>query len=1186
MADALVSFLIKELVSVIKQEIEQEVRLVVGVEEEVKELKSTLETLQTVLKDAEHKQLMGKRKTRKWLNKLKIAAFEMEDVLDEWRTEIQRSQLETMAQAGDADGTRKEQVSSSLYSRITASKRTALRNDIASRIKDILETMDIIKTKSYDFKFITTKTSVEDSFTQDPVHSSPTINVEHDICGRDYDQQIILNELLGATKYQENEIISITGIAGIGKTTLAQLIFNHEKVRAHFQTHIWVSVSDPFDVVMVKKAIIREASINKPFDPQRWLALNTIPTDALALHALNTELVESIGDKKFLIVLDDVWTDDPDDWNHLKLFLADGAKGSRVLVTTQSESVASMAGPWEHQLNALSSHDSVSLLSRRAFRGAKKECEILKELSFEISLKCHGLPLALSLIGGYLNQKISEDHWRHILESEIWEFYVFHQQGLLNPAFLLSYDGLSAPLKNCFAYCALFQKDHKIAKHSLIRLWMAQGFLNSTNNETKEPELVGEEYFDELVDRSFFQYYSGVNDGDKVYYKMHDLTHQFVEFLTFDYHYTCCFDHSVYNEPDVCPSSFHGLIDLCDNIRTIRSTSNGAPQSFGSLPSDLIHHLRCVRVMELEDMGITRLPAEIDQLIHLRYLNLSQNENLDELPDSFCNLINLQTLNLSFCASLEKLPKEIGRLINLRNLDIEATSLEYLPKGIQGWKSLQTLSSFIVSCANEGCSMDELSYLNHLQGCIKIDGLGRLKSATEAGGSELHKKNQLSQVWLEFDTGEEISSEDELQEPDQQNSEAQGSLMESVLEALQPHQNLEVLTITNYLGFSFPSSISNVKALRSLVISSCPNCTELPVIGQLPFLEALKISYLQNLEHIGVEIYGDNRCATAAVAFPKLTVLNIESNPNLKVWEIMNPQVHVTEIMPYVTSITLMENRNIIALPALGTLPSLEYLTVWNLHKLTSINPEFYGIGCDTLSRGGRASSLKLFPRLLHLEIGEMPELEVMDMGVILGGGIGKGTDISVMPCLQLLRIGCCPKLKTMTFLSTALSSILNLSLHDLPNLEEFKFLDKEEEDSTLSLLPCLFDLELLNCDNLKSFPRHLPSLSRLSIQSCSSIHDLHLYIPISPNLTKLSLHIQPHFSLENIAHFKELESLCFSGLVHESLRFIPETLKTLRKLQFLTFENEDMCTEVGDWSILSHIPYICIGGEMIDPYQ
>ncbi|KAI3904880.1 hypothetical protein MKW92_037599 [Papaver armeniacum] len=138
-------------------------------------LKSTFEALQAVLNDAERKKLMGKRNVTKWLYKLKIVAYEMEDILDEWRTEIQGSQLETTT----------------------------------------------------------------------------------------------------------HNLLPI------------------EKLRAHFQTHIWICVSDPFDDEMVKKSIIREATINKPFDPQTWLALNTKPTDALTWHLLNKELVESIDERNF-----------------------------------------------------------------------------------------------------------------------------------------------------------------------------------------------------------------------------------------------------------------------------------------------------------------------------------------------------------------------------------------------------------------------------------------------------------------------------------------------------------------------------------------------------------------------------------------------------------------------------------------------------------------------------------------------------------------------------------------------------------------------------------------------------------------------------------------------------------------------------------------------------------------------
>lgn len=314
------------------------------------------------------------------------------------------------------------------------------------------------------------------------------------IIGRESDQEIIVNRLLAAessTTHMENEtrdlrIISIVGMGGLGKTTLPQLVFNHPTVKSHFKLPMWVCVSHPFDRTKVAKAIIREAT-GKDTKTSTW-------------NPLFIELCESVKEKKFILVLDDVWTSDPNDLKDLTYLLDLGKQGSRILVTTRNEAVVYALNSYKHIVQGLNSDDCSSLLHRQAFHGREKEKnELLEDIGTQIANKCRGLPLALSLLGGLLNQKINENHWRHVLESKIWELKSFdRQKKLVDPVFLLSYDGIDSHLKNCFQYCAIFPKAHKIQKRTLVSLWMAQGFLNSSKEES-----TGEEYFDELVEAHF-----------------------------------------------------------------------------------------------------------------------------------------------------------------------------------------------------------------------------------------------------------------------------------------------------------------------------------------------------------------------------------------------------------------------------------------------------------------------------------------------------------------------------------------------------------------------------------------------------------------------------------------------------------------------------------------------------------
>ncbi|OVA06565.1 Leucine-rich repeat [Macleaya cordata] len=558
----------------------------------------------------------------------------------------------------------------------------------------------------------------------------------------------------------------------------------------------------------------------------------------------------------------------------------------------------------------------------------------------------------------------------------------------------------------------------------------------------------------------------------------------------------------IYDKDDeVEPSSFHSSLNKVEKLRTLNVFSNY--NTWKSSLRDVFHHLRCLRVLNLKGMGITHLPNEIEKLIHLRYLDLSWNDDLMELPDSISSLYNLQTLNLEWCFSLRKLPKGMSRMINLRHLNISGTdNLEYLPEGIGRLKSLQTLTKFVVDGGASGgeYQIRELKNLKFLQGYIEITGLGRLKTEDEASKAELQKKQRLSGLLLDFNPSDAMASRSgRIGEINLEELGVDDQRMERVLGVLQPHPNLKKLTVRNYLGLKFPSwmtSNTSLSHLRSLRLSKCSNCTELP---------------------------------------------------------------------------------------ALGLLPSLEFLYISKAGEVTHISREFYGIG------SGRVNNLTAFLKLTRLYIYNMPKLEELDLGVVAeeeeeekevnkvkAAAGSRDNTIITMPCLTLLKIICCSKLKRLRVL-TKLPSLQTLNLGDMENLEEFRMVVEGGDHEDSIMLPCLSTLLLGGSKNLKSIPRQLPKLDSLILIDCSSLSQL----PISPNLTTLEIENSTVLP-QGIAQLKELQ--CLKMIDIDNLTCIPEYVQNLTKLQQLTIKGcPDQLTqrcrkdEGEDWNIISHIPNINI---------
>ena len=524
-------------------------------------------------------------------------------------------------------------------------------------------------------------------------------------------------------------------MGGIGKTTLAQLAFNHHEVKDQFEKRIWVCVSKPFDQCRVAKAIIESLAGGDP--------------KITELQSLLEKICELIGGKKFFLVFDDVWTENHAMWKPFRDALKNcGSENSRILVTTRKDKVAKMMESENTiKLEELSEEDCWSVFSKTAFSDKdSKQCEQLEDLGRQISKKCKGLPLAAKTLGSLMHFKKSREEWKNVLDSNLWELEDV-ERGLFAPL-LLSYYDLPSPLKQCFSYCAIFPKDHVFNVDELVSMWIAHGFVESKGN--MEKEIMAREYFENLVIRSFFQESWEFID---IRYKMHDIVHDFAQSIAknecfiissdieseLDYNNTRHLRLEILKE-----SRFPLSIDNAKNLRTLIFFNQS-----GYNISNLFQNFRLLRVLTLEyRMELLHI---LENLIHLRYLDLFLWNEV--LPETICNLCNLQYLKITQSSHFvfTKLPQGIGKLINLRHL------IGYelvIPRGFGRLISLRTLTCFNIGDEDsEGCKLEELKNLNHLQGSFQICGLGNIVNVSEIENAQLKKKIHLREMLLSFRKG-------------------------------------------------------------------------------------------------------------------------------------------------------------------------------------------------------------------------------------------------------------------------------------------------------------------------------------------------------------------------------------------------------------------------------------------------
>ncbi|KAL3749087.1 hypothetical protein ACJRO7_010217 [Eucalyptus globulus] len=1010
--------------------------------------KRMLVTINAVVDDAEEKQLTGNCLVKLWLDDVRDLAFDIEDLLDEFN--IKATQVKSEVESRTSRGQWKRKFFSFIRPGSLVSDTKV--QDINCRLEAIVKRRDYLSLRDN----VVDKSNYINK--RDLTSSLP----EPRFFGREKEEMEILELLIHEVKNYDAtlSIVPIVGMGGVGKTALAQQLYNNAEVNSYFEKRAWVCVSDVFDVLNITKTILR--------------SITGLSNEGQDLNELQVKLKDSLYGKMFLVVLDDIWNEKYEKWTTLLKPFEAGAKGSKIIITTRSREVASITGALPYPLGELSFDNCISLLAFHALGATNFESHLaFKIIGKKIVERCQGLPLAAKLFGGVLRTKKTPEEWQYTLNNKILNLPMAKNDEVL-PVLRLSYVHLPSYLKRCFAYCAVFPKDYEIERDELVLLWIAEGFLDG--QEANENILkLGRKHFDELVSRSFLQ--QSRIDASK--FSMHDLLNDLAKSILGGTCFSSGGSQVASNEHDVsslektryasfippwfitskCLKPYQGMKALRSLILVCEGSSRGSFSISNKVLHDLLTNLKYLRVFSLCRSHIIEVPESVGDLKHLRYLNFSYT-NIERLPESIGALCKLQALILRGCQMLSQLPQCLTKLVSLQFLDIRDTkSLKEMPLGIDNLKNLIILSKFVVGL-EKGSQLKELKNLPHLEGELFISELQNVEKVIDAVDANLLQKLGLTNLSLHW--GEHLG--------DLHYHECKAQ----VLDSLQPHTSLENLAILNYRGAIFPSWLdcTSYSKIVSLCLRDCPNVMSMSMIGQLPSLKELSLKGLHAIRMIGFEFYGGTR------PFPSLTTLKFEE---MLAWKDWSPYVGCPKEE---VSFSCLKHLVVRGCPSLvGTLPcQLDRLTKLEIHSCPHLKnstndvclPSLHELFLEDCNKEILKSLINQ-TSLTILTIKNLTELVCFDHGFM-----------SHLIKLKELHIGECDQLK---YLWQDGNEMLNLTcLQELtikrcPQFTSFVVGETEIE------LPCnLEKMKLTYCTSLEKLPSKMYTLSYLSIKRCPKL--------------------------------------------------------------------------------------------------
>ncbi|XP_075648640.1 disease resistance protein RPM1-like [Castanea sativa] len=835
----------------------------------IEDVKNELIIMQSVLIDSDKKGA-GSEGEKAWLATVTDIAYDVEDVIDKFMYQISRERI----------GGRSARFlchtnyfPKNLWERHkTASKLQIIKNKIQA-IPDI---------KRYVIDHNLAGSSSNYNHRPNLHHAETHLFLKEDELVGIKDKRILLMGPLMDGK-PERTVISVVGMGGSGKTTLVANIYNNDDVKRHFDCYAWITVSQLYDTEDLLRSMIKE------FDTS-WKNSNQVyPEDlsSIEYRALSERLISYLEKKKYLLVIDDVW--DTNLLDLLKAPLPDGCPGSRIIVTTRNEDVASYHF-WGkihiHRIELIEKEEAWILFCKKAFSSSPNGCcppeyELLAQ---ELVERCEGLPLAIVAFGSLMYSK-NISQWNEIRNSLNWNLSNNPKLQGVNSILLLSFKDLSHHLKHCFLYCSFFPEDYMIRRKRLMKLWFAEGFIEQVEGST--PEEVAESYLEKLVFRNMLQVVRRNEFGRPKAFKMHDVMRDLALSISKKENF------------GVVRNGGEEMAEC--KARRISIYTNKELRSFFG-----VSKLRSFLVFN----KLKTLPSGIEML---RVLDWAGAE-IDELPNKVVNLFNLRYLNLKG-TSIKELPKSISRLLNLQSLDISDTRIKALPRKIGKLKNLQYL---IMHSHNR--NSNDFRIVNGVQVPSKICRLTNLQSVSviEARDDLIRQIRSMTQL-----TSLGISNVKAADETDLCDSIQGMTLLRHLLimvtneeetlrmDALSsPPRNLQSLVLVGKLE-NVPQWFSSLEKLTFLYLHW--SRLEEDVLSQIAALPNLVRLSLNNA-------YSGNQMVFHT-GFPKLTSLTIRNFPEL------NEIIIRESVMPKVQSLYIADCMELETVPK-----GIEYLE--NLQEL------------------------------------------------------------------------------------------------------------------------------------------------------------------------------------------------------------------------------------------------------------
>ena len=625
----------------------EEARCLQNVDEEVGRLHDELRRMAWFLEDVDARQKSNEG-VENWVKDMRNIAYQVEDLLESCFLQVERTQQERRG----------------FISRFIFCAHLPNQLHTHCKFKREIQSLRAAVDDIWRGNLISGITGPhaygeERSVDEEIMRQRKAVAHHSNVVGMENEKKAIL-DMLFSSNLKKKFVISIVGMGGLGKTTLARKVFEDPQIASHFDRLVWLDMTQKYKEDKLLKDLVMQVS-----------KIQSEELEKMTQWELRLSVHQSLQSMKYLIVMDDAW--EREALYLIKCYVPHEDNGSKVLITTRKQEVPVVFNPFSppYHLRFLNEEESWELFLRKAFPiiDERSHCKgELQEVGEQMVRKCGGLPLALVVLGEFLStRRRSVTEWRRIAETFVW---LHNEEGEKCIKILaLSYVDLPQHLKWCFLYLGAFPENMKIDAQKLIRLWIAEGFIDDKKETTLEKS--AEEYLEELVER----YLVEVTERSprkveefRVHYLLRELAISKASELGF-------FDSSsVALQPDIFPYTSARHLSLSTSPEEFISQHPPTPKlrtllgfNFGSRPIDLcLSRLKLIRVIDLEGAPIQVVPNQIGDLVNLRYLGF-RNTWIKSLPNSIEKLTRLQTLDIRQTL-IEQLNSTVWRIKTLRHV--------------------------------------------------------------------------------------------------------------------------------------------------------------------------------------------------------------------------------------------------------------------------------------------------------------------------------------------------------------------------------------------------------------------------------------------------------------------------------------------------------------------------------------